>query len=112
MSFTDGAIFQGNTVEFTETVYQSDGVTPFNLTGCAIAYTGKLDPDSTVTVWNKSIGSDVIVSSPSTGVIQLWLRPADTSSLPAWSLIYNYVIVTDASNNVYTTYKFTTRLAV
>ncbi len=112
MAFTDGSIFRGDTVQFSETIYQPDGVTPYNLTGATIVFIGALDPSRAVTIFNKAIGSDVTVPTPTNGIINVWFRPADTSTQVAWSLLYCYVIVTDSSNNVYTTKKFTVRLAV
>jgi hypothetical protein len=112
MAFTDGAIFRGDTVQFSDTVTQADGVTPYNLTGASVSFIGALDPGRAVTVFNKSIGADVTVPTPANGVINLWIRPADTSGLAPWALLYCYAIVTDSGGNVYTTKKFTVRLAV
>jgi hypothetical protein len=100
------AIFPGNTAPFKVTVTASDNVTPFNLTSSTVNWTGKLWPESAATLFAKSIGADVVIAAPLTGVIQLWLRPLDTGTLNAGQTIYNYVTVTDTLGNVYTVEEF------
>jgi hypothetical protein len=99
-------LFPGNTAQFVVTALQSDGVTPFNLTSATVVWTAKLDPASTLNIFSKSIGADVIVTTPTNGQIQTWYRPVDTNALLPNNTIYNFVTVTDGSGNVYTVEKY------
>ncbi len=99
-------MFPGDTAQFTVTALLTDDVTPFDLTNATIRWIGKLTPESTATVLNKSLGTDVLVSSPPTGQITLWYRPIDTRALASNQQIYNYVTVTDPAGNVYTIEEF------
>ena|ERR1700680_4376475 len=104
---TQYAIFPGNTAEFTVTALLADGVTPFNLTGASVNWMGKLAPEFSWTVFNKSSpSSDIVIPTPANGQINLWNRPIDTATLAPYQSIYNYVTVTDASGNVYTIEEF------
>lgn len=99
-------MFPGNTAQFTVTALLADDVTPFDLTNSTINWIGKLVPESSATVFNKSLGADILVSTPPTGQITLWSRPIDTQALAPNQSIYNYVTVTDPSGNVYTIEEF------
>lgn len=94
---------RGDTRVITVNCYQSDGVTPINLTGATVYFTVNADPapsaDSSA-AFQKVVTSH---TSPLLGITTITINNADTQSLAPGDYYYD-VQVKDASNN-YTSLK-------
>lgn len=84
------------------TVLQSDGVTPFNLTGCEVFFTLNISSTPANSSTDASAALAVSTSTftnPATGVAQIQLTNAETQSLAATTYYYD-IQLKDASGNI------------
>lgn len=87
MAYTDFnfTMFRGDSRSLTVAALQPDGVTPQDLTGWSLWFTGKLailDPDMSA-VFQRTIGSGITVTDAAAGLATVALAPASTDSLMA-----------------------------
>ena len=84
------------------TILQSDGVTPFNLTGCEVFFTLNLQsmpPNSSTDASAALATSTSTFTNPTSGVAQIQLTNAQTQPLTAGTYYYD-VQLKDASGNI------------
>ncbi len=75
-------VFQGTDRIIQDTIYQSDGVTPQNVSGWNIAFTVYGYSDPTAIFFTKTTGDGtILVPDPTSGVLQILIYAADTTPL-------------------------------
>lgn len=92
---------RGDSRQINIQVYQSDGVTPFNLTGCEVFFTvnansnNTADSDATAVIAKKTS----TFANPSSGLATIQLANTDTQDVAPGSYYYD-VQLKDASGNI------------
>lgn len=83
---------------FQDTIYQSDGITPQNITGWSVSFVVHRYGDRSTVFITKTVGAGITLTSPTTGVMQITVANADTVSLQLGQYGY-YVQRTDSGNS-------------
>jgi hypothetical protein len=99
---------QGATFNRRFTITNPDG-TPYSLVGFTARMQVRRDIDSTTTLLTIVSGTDNIVLSPSLGVIDIYLTPAQTAGLTR-SGVYDLELVKTSTGGVYRVVKGAFRL--
>lgn len=80
---------------------QVDGTTPFSLVGIDVKFYAKLFPNDVNLFFSKSLSlnpTDVLVPTPTNGIIQVFVRAADIATLAVGVTIFLYVDAIDATS--------------
>lgn len=72
----------GTDKQFQVTVYQSDGVTLQDVSGWFVSFIVHAYGDPNITYITKTVGSGVVLTTPTRGVITATVEAADTTSVP------------------------------
>jgi hypothetical protein len=101
LPFFNASVIAGHDTSFQVTALQADKVTPFNLTGIPINFYGKINQSDTTFVFFKTLPSnaDIIVSTPTNGLIIVFVRAADYAALVVGTTIFLYVDVVNSAGN-------------
>jgi len=100
LPYYNATVIIGHDIGFQIQALQADGKTPFNLTGIPISFYGKVNQSDTTNLFSKSSTgnpTDVLISTPSNGIIQAFVRAADYASLAVGITFFLYV---DGTNNL------------
>lgn len=100
LPYYNATVIIGHDIGFQIQALKADGVTPFNLLGIPISFYGKLNQSDTTNLFSKnSTGNpnDVILTNPTGGLIQVFVRAADYASLAVGTTFFLYV---DGTNNM------------
>lgn len=98
-----GNLFQyiGTDKQFQITIYQGDGVTRQDVTGWAVSFIVHAYGDPNVVYITKTVGSGVVLTTPTRGVVTATIAAADTANMPP--NLYQWRLErTDTSNDVVT----------
>lgn len=93
-------MFQGDTDSWVFTDIR-DGA-PYNLTGATISFTAKRKNNEGSNVFQKTVGSGIVITTPASGIFTVTLSAGDTSSLAKRTHILDYDIVVTKSGVVKT----------
>jgi hypothetical protein len=102
LPYFNAQVILGKDIGFQVTTTQADGKTAFDLTGVPINFYGKTNQSDTVDVFSKSLAgnpADVLVPTPSSGIIQVYVRAADYASQPVGTTLFLYVDAINAAGN-------------
>jgi hypothetical protein len=93
----DFGIYSGNSPTISITVYQSDGVTPLNLTGMTAQWRlcSLFDPTPIVT---KTVGAGISILNAAAGTVAISLTTADTDNLGGQPYRHELEIIDGAGN--------------
>jgi hypothetical protein len=101
----DDDLYTGEDKSLVFTLYQSDGTTPQNITGWALAYAWKKalsDPDSAA-VLTKTTGSGITLTTPVAGICTITIADTDTDALAARTYVHELKRTDAGSETVLTT---------
>lgn len=100
---TDFTITRGDTISLTVVVTASGAIYP--LIGVQMWFTAKNslnDPDSAA-VFQKTVGSGIVITGPTLGQATITILPADTAGLPSSKTLLVYDLqIEDSNGQVYT----------
>ena len=89
----------GTDKQFQVTIYQSDGVTTQDVTGWSLSFIVHSYGDPNITYITKTVGSGVVLTTPTRGVVTATVLAADTTNMP--SGLYQWRLErTDTANDV------------
>lgn len=78
-----------------DTIYQSDGITPQNITNWSISFVLHVVGDSTASYFTKTVGSGITITNPTQGILQVQINSTD---LPPSGEYEYYIARTDSGN--------------
>jgi hypothetical protein len=102
LGYFNGSVIAGHDTSFEVAALQANGTTPFNLTGIPISVYGKVYPSDTILVFSKTLAGnpvDVLVPTPTNGLIDIFIRAADYAAIAVGTTIFIYVDAIDAIGN-------------
>lgn len=91
----------GTDNSYVFTVFQSDGVTPVNITGFAIQFVVEEYGNSAGVFITKTVGSGVTLTNPTQGQFTVSLVAADTASMYPGQYAYRTERTDSGSDTVY-----------
>lgn len=77
----DVVMYQGDAIDLDFTVYQSDGVTPKDVTGATFTWKSARKLSSDAALVTKTTTSGITVPNPTNGLVKVALASADTAGL-------------------------------
>lgn len=94
LPYYNASVVLGHDIQFQVSALQADGQTPFPLIGVPIDFYSKVHQSDTTNLFYKTLAgnpTDVIVTNPSGGIIQVWVRAQDYAALSVGTTIFLYV---------------------
>ena len=92
---------RGDSRLISVSIFQSDGITPFNLTGCEVWFTVNANSNNTADNDTSAVISikNAAITNPTLGVATLQITNAMTQDIPPGTYYYD-VQLKDASGNI------------
>lgn len=94
--------FIGEDKSITDTIYQSDGTTPQNVTGWAISFLLKRSAADVAPKVTKTTADGIALTTPGSGLITITIADTDTASLKAGTYLYEIKRTDDGFETVLT----------
>lgn len=94
LPYYNASVIIGHDIEFKVQAFQSDGVTPFPITGVPINFYGKVNQTDTINLFYKTLAgnpNDIIIVDATNGILNVWVRAQDYASLSVGTTIFLYV---------------------
>jgi hypothetical protein len=102
LPYLNESVIAGHDIGFQLDALQAGGTLPFNLTGVPINFYAKVNPSDSTNLFSKSLAGnpmDVQVPQPNLGVIQVFVRAADYTSVAVGTTIFLYVDGINSAGN-------------
>lgn len=96
------AFFSGEKKIIQDSVFQSNGTTPQDITGWSVTFKMHHYGDPSSALVTKTVGSGIVLTTPTSGIMQITLDAVDTVSIHPGLYEY-YVERTDSSSNAVVT---------
>lgn len=97
-------VVRGDTIIFDATITRPPGGPPVDLTGATLVCTGRrtLEEAASAYVFRVAVGTGIVVTDPTGGLVRVTIPPAATSGLSDAPALYTDLEVTEAGGRVST----------